>query len=276
MIPSAALHSPTASQVPSAPPPMLAGSFLSRCVKDLDPNKISNFDRMSKVFLVATIVFCVVLAMLGAGALVVSLGIPLSSIAFAALGTSLVLVPFACHLKKKIINKELDRYRAIQRHYLDLSIKTAQQLQIEFSQRGIECSRIPRPHTPRTLVPILAQARYFDDEIQGAMQTKSQLEAKVIQLINANGDVGKISHLRIQAQLAEARALDARIEAAFINAVLRNGDFNGKLEDIAVPVKVGDTFLRFKNAHLPPITTQDIKIMTVAQLGHRLHQAMTV
>ena len=80
------------------------------------------------------------------------------------------------------------------------------------------------------------------------------------------------------------------IEAAFVNAVLRKGDFNGVLEDVASmtdnssidrilanAVNQGtrmNQFLTFKNRALTPITFEDVKRLSVAELGQRIVAAM--
>jgi len=142
------------------------------------------------------------------------------------------------------------------------------------------------------LNPILAQAKFLDDKIQEDMKSKQELTDEARDLANTNFSVNRqqIYDLRNTALIMEDRALQTKVHAAFVNAVLRKSNYNGTLADIAAITDVGfherilgdalgdptgvSAFITFKNRNIAPISHADVKRMTIAELGQRLVAAM--
>ncbi len=299
---SIALSSHTATQPQTAVPTSSPKSFLSRCIEDLSPDKISTMDRQSTLFLVLAGVAAVAFIALAVGAFVVTGIVAFSYTPLVGLGALFCAMPVAEGFKNLLkwsenSGKEANKYRAIQHHYGELSNRTSLETQVDLMNRGIAWFQIPgiqiaHPENLASLNPILAQAKYLDDKIQEHLQTKDTLTADARDLASADfaKNRQKIYDLRNSALTEEDRAMETKIQAGFVNAVLRKSDYNGTLEDIASLTHIGfqermlgneladpsgvNEFLTFKDRNLTPITFNDVKTMTVAQLGQRLVAAM--
>ncbi len=299
---SIAFSSHTTTQPQTVVPTSSAKSFSSRCIEDLSPDKISTMDRQSTLFLVLAGVAVVAFTALAVAGFVATGVLAPAYIPLAGLGALLCAMPAAEGVKNLLkwsenSGKEANKYRAIQHHYQELSNRTSLDTQVDLMNRGIVWFQIPgiqiaHPENLASLDPILAQAKYLDDKIQEHLRMKDTLTADARDLANADfaKNRQKIYDLRNSALSEEDKALEAKIQAGFVNAVLRKSDYNGTLEDIASLSHISyherilgnelrdpsgvNEFLTFKDRNLAPITFDDVKTMTVAQLGQRLVAAM--
>ncbi len=302
MATSVALTTPAAAVTQSTTAAAPNKSYLARCVEDLSADKVSTLDRQSTLWTVAAGATFVAFTVLAVGAFVATAVLLPAYVPVAGLSALLLAMPVANFVKNFLeysenSRKEANMHREIQNNYLDLTQGTPAQVQIDLMRRGITWFQIPgqqisRPQDLAVLNPVLAKARQLDTKIQDHLQTKDELTAEARQLASADfaQNRQKIYDLRNAALFAEDLAMKTKIEAAFVNAVLRKGDFNGTLEDVATLSNIayherilGDElndgaavnqFLTFKNHAFAPITFDDVKRMNVAELGQRLVAAM--
>jgi hypothetical protein len=303
MTTSVIFNSSTASRLPSPAVAAQPKSFRSHCIEDLSPNKISVLNRRSTVSLVAAAVAFLAFIALAVAAFAVATALAPTYALFVGLGALLLATPVAKCIKGRLENstnckQEAAKYRTIQNQYKTLSNKTPAQIQADLASREIAWSQIPgiqtaHPENLASLNPLLAQAKYLDDKIQKYSQAKDEKATEARTLSNANfiENRNKIFDLNMDALAFENIALKTKVRAAFVNAVLRKGDFNGTLETIADLTKIHffqrllanemgngtsavNNFLTFKNRNLAPITYAEVKTMDVAQLAQRLLVAM--
>lgn len=299
---SITLHSPTASDLQTTANSSSPKSFLSRCIEDLSPSKVSSLTIQSKLWLVAAGVTFVAYTGIAAAGFVIAGVLAPAYAPFVAIGALLLVAPVANFMKNLLLyadnsEKEANKYLAIQQHYKGLSIQTPLQIFANLRDRGINWIQIPgqdlaSPEKIATLNPLLAHAQFLDDKIQKELGLRDSLslEAKKLAIANFSENRSQIYDLRNAALFAEDRAMETKVEAAFVNAVLRKGDHNGSLDDVASLTRIAyqerilanelndssgtNEFLTFKNRNLTPITFNDVKNMTVSDLGQRLFAAL--
>lgn len=301
MTTSAISLSTTLPQSTSAIAP--SNSFFNRCIEDLSSEKVSASAWHSKLWMVASGAAFVAFTVLAVAAFTIAgLYAPLYA-PFIAIGALIGAVPVVNVVEKFLKNAnsceaEANKYLSIQHYNEELNAKDPVATQVELIKRGVNLLEIPgkdinRPEDYASLRPILAQAEYLDSKIQEDLNIKEALAKDANALIQANyaENQQKIYELRTTALFTEGRAMQTKIEAAFVNAVLRRGDFNGTMHDVAsvTPVTYFDRilgnalddgtvvneFVTFKNNTVAPITYHEVKTMTVAQLGQRFAAAMT-
>jgi hypothetical protein len=277
-------------------------SFCNQCIENLSPNKISTAKGWSNLYLVAAGVTFVAFTALSAGWFAtVALTAPVY-VPFVGIGVLLSALPVVNFVKKFLessqdYEKQAIKYRAIQQHYNTLHQQGFQSAHLNLIRRGIAWFQIPNqtldhPDDINAIYPLLAHAMYLDDKIQEDLRTKQRLtnEANTLEAANFTTNRQTIYELRTSALFTEQRAMETKVEAAFINAVLHRADFNGSLEDIASLTRVNyfdrmlgselgsgagvNEFLTFKNRNLAPIMFNEVKTLTVAQLGQRIAAAM--
>ena len=294
------------SQAPAARP-----SFLQQCTNDLSPENISTMQRQSTLWTVAAAVTFVAFTAIAVCAFVYAGMFLPAYMPVAGLMTLLGAIP-AADLSKKFLEysvqskKEADTYREVQNHYTDLSKAAPLAIQHELMTRGIKWWEIPgmslaHPKNVSTLNPLLAKARQLDSVVQRHLKTVQECSDGAVLLTKRPADgsapyseteMGRkeIYDLRNTALFYQDRALQTKIQAAFVNAVLRKADFHGTLDDIAMLSNIpyherllgnalnqGGTvndFLTFKNRALTPITHDDVKRLSVTELGQRVAAAM--
>lgn len=277
-------------------------SFLARSIKDLDSSKAGTYNMHSKLWLVAAGVTFVAFTALAAGAFFYAgLFLP-TYVPFVGLGSLILAMPVANFVKNfleysEASRKEAQKYSTLLEHFEQQNKKTTPQLQNELLSRGILWHQIPGiqqrdPEALTKLIPVLAQAKFLDDKIQEELDSKEKLTTDARDLARANfaENRQKIYDLRSTALFIEDRALNTKVHAAFVNAVLRKSNYNGTLDDVASLTDVGyherilgdalndptgvNTFITFKNRNISPITHADVKRMTVAELGQRFVAAL--
>ncbi len=277
-------------------------SFLSRCTQDLNPDLVSYYSTQSTCATIAGFVTMVAFTALAVTAFAyATLYFPLHA-PIVALG-ALILASPASSFSKFFLefsvsaNNEADNHRNLQAHFQRLSQQTPGQICSSLAARGIDWLQIPgmsnaAPQNIARLNPILARATFLDDAFHDELRLKRDLtaEAKNLAKTDFTANRQKIYELRHAALFAEDRALNKKVEAAFANAVLRSGDTQKSLTDVAALTGVTypermlgsalndntglSNFLVFKNRQLAPLTYNEVKNSSVGQLGQRLFAAM--
>ena len=280
-------------------------SFLARSIRDLDTRKTASFDFQSfhfqsKLWLVAAGVTFVAFTALAAGAFFYAGMFLPAYVPFVGIGALICAMPVANFVKNfleysKISSSEAVKYQTLQDYFETLNLDTPLQQQNSLAARGIVWNQIPNMANPSNLSklnPILAQACYLDDKMQNEVALKQKYIADASELARTDflKNRQEIYELRNTALAMEDRALQTKVHAAFVNAVLRKSNFNGGLENIATITDVGynerslgdalgdstgvNTFITFKNRNITSISYADVKRMSVAELGQRLVVAM--
>lgn len=295
-------QAPSASQSQSAAAPR--SSFLQKCVKELSSENVAAIDRQSTLCCRWAAVTTVAYIALSVGAFAAT-GLFLPAYTpFIGLGVIGFAMPVATYAKKYLeysvqSKKEADSYREMQNSFARLSKAPLLNIQHNLLSRGIRWWEIPgisfaQPDTLTRLNPLLAKATQLDTQIQRHLKSMNDCCEKIRTLSPDHRATMEGRHeiydLRNTALFYEDRALATKIQAAFVNAVLRKADFRGTIEDIAtlsiIPYNerlLGDAlgqgstvneFLTFKNRTLTPITHDDVKRLSVAELGQRIVVAM--
>ena len=277
-------------------------SFFNRCIEDISTENVSSLNRKSTHQLIAAVVTVVAFTALAVGAFVAATVFMPIYAPFVAITALMLALPVGNYVKdflehSKTAGNEAKKYEAMQLDAQKIAEQSPIQIQAELFRRGINWFQIPglkasQPETFADLSPVLAHAHYLDAVVQNELKTKDQNLANADKL--AKEDFVKhrlvIDQHRKDALAAEDRAMDAKIQSAFVNAVLTKPSFAGTLEDIAsltgityhermLGNAVGnssevDAFLKFKNNKFAPITYNDVKTMHIAELGKRLSAAM--
>jgi hypothetical protein len=293
---SSSIPQPTAtSLIPSQP-------FLTRCIEDLSPGKVSSFNRQSALWFVAAGVTFVAFLALSVGAFVAATTFMPIYAPFVAISALILAMPVANYVKNflessKSAGNEAKNYEAMQIDAQKIVEQSPIQIQAELHRRGINWLQIPglkasEPETFTALSPVLAHAHRIDRSLQAELKTRDAHVEEAAKL--AKEDFAKhrlvIDQHRKEALKAEDRAMNAKIHSAFVNAALAKPTLARTLEDIASFTGMTyhermlgnatgnasevDAYLKFKNSKLAPITYHDVKTMHVAELGKRLSAAM--
>jgi hypothetical protein len=303
MAASTALHPYRATHPQSSTATSTQPSFSTQCIEDLSPDKVSSSKKWSIVYLVAAGATAVAYTIFAAGLSATAAILAAPYAPFVSLGAILGALPIANFVKTLLessqsCEKEANQYRAIQECHQTLIQQGPQNAHVELMRRGINWANIPgqsihRPNDVAAVYPVLARAIYLDRKAQEDVQLKEDLihQADVLE-----SDQSYVEHrqkayeLRNAALFTEQRAMEAKIEAAFADAVLRKGNFNGSLKDVgflssdnAIERMLRSAlngssgahgFFTFANRNLAPITFNEVRTMTVAQLGQRIAAAM--
>ena len=228
--------------------------------------------------------------------------------------------------------KEANKCAETQKHYADLSNRDVSQIQQDLSERKIDwktLSIIDQPEALKNLNPILAEAKYFDAKIEKHLELRNEIVQKINKIKQEQIEIDKqlssknLCKEQIDALLkrdheirikelhplkeskmfrkalrSEEKALNIKIQAAFTNAVLRQGDYKGSLETIGSPTPRGfqsyvelskyrekllnainsdagdKPLFTFKNGSIAPLTHKDVKRLSIPDLAQRLAVAM--
>lgn len=306
-------------------------SYLSRCTEDLAQSKPLALHSQATLLKVAAGVILVAFPVLLGGAIIVP-SLFLHPIAGIAIGITLLFLNnrisscIGSSIRKlwdlsNNARQEAKKCAEIRHHYAELSNRSVSQIQLDLSQRGIDWKTIPTMNQPEaltTLNPILAEAKYFDDKIEKYLKLRNTMAQESYELfkrmnptptevnrrINLGIKVDPLStevyfdkriKLTLKALRAEEKALDIKIQAAFANAVLSQGDYKGSIESIGSPTPsslskgcdyhskmledinsdAGDhPLFLFKNNNIAPLTHKDVKRLSIPELAQRFKAAM--
>lgn len=276
-----------------------SSSFRGRCIEVLSPEKVSSMNLWSDVWSgVAVVSFVAFIALSAVAYIAAQILIPVYA-PFVALTAIVLAIPGSSYVKKfnewsEDYTKEALRLIGIQYHYRAMAFTKRPEFESMLQQRGIDWRQIPgitsEPNSLSELKPLLAHAMYLDEVIKKHFEDRDLHSAEATKLTaeNFSANRDKISELNSKALYAEDRALEAKIDAAFVNAVLRKGDFNGDIATVAERISVpyferirGEALrqpthpvILFKNNNLRPITHSEVVSASVADLGQRFAAAM--
>lgn len=298
-------NQPNPPPVPAAAPaqaPAPVQTFLSRCVQELDPNTVSEFESTAKWKDIAALGTIVAFTALAIGAFILT-GVFLSPLYLPIAGISaLLLAPTAFTFYNKFDQEaefaklEAAKHTEIQRHYQDLTSKTPVQIQEALLQKGINWLQIPgmtaaNPQRLDEIKPLIARHLYWEGQIQAA-ETKKQEHQTKLQNLRAGNPEENRENLFITGQAilqSERLIADAKLKCGFLNAVLRKPNFAGGMSEVGtmstlsteerlVAGALGDPnanqLFAFNNRAVQALTIDDVKRMNVAQLGQRIVAAM--
>jgi hypothetical protein len=288
--------SQTTTQLNSSTIGQTKTSFLNRCVEDFSPDKVANFEKKTTQWNIISIVSTVAFFALAIGAFIATSILTPAYVPVAGIAAILLAIPAVQQIKKfqdwsRAAQNEADKYKAIQSNYADLTGRTPQELQRILLQMGIIWSNISgmeiqHPENLSRLNPLLAQAKYLEKQTRHWMILRDRYVNEANQLPTSPDARQESRHGALG---CEDEAVKLKIENAFIYAVLLNPNFKGTLEDVATLSKIDYTdralgnalndptvnqILTFNNRNLAPITFDDIKTASVADLGRRIFAAM--
>lgn len=271
-----------------------ANNYLNRCIEELDPDKISFMNRQAWCYSALATISMVGYTVLAVGAFVATavympIYVPIASLS-ALLGAMLVAQGvdylYKCSQASK---QEAAQLCELQTKYTDLLQCTPQQIQEKLHRRGITWQQ---GLTADQISPILAQAEYLEDKFNKYVSFKEKMrqEANELEQTKAQEEHEQIYNLRDSALSCEDHALNAKMQAAFANAVLRLGNCYGTLEDLGAVTNItcherllGDVlnetraekqYFTFYNRNIVPLSVNDVKNLSITQLGERLKAAI--
>lgn len=277
-------------------------TFLSICAENLDPQKISALNKKSTLWNVAAISTLVAFAALS---LVTFVTIGLTTPIYTPL-TGITIMLFIqpavqVYQKFKAISDDYrsksEQFQKINGNYHAMNHCTPQNIQNALSLSGIQWSHIPgmaHPENLLSLKPLIAKQRYFNEEIGKLTEQKQKLQRKVesssqnpqepLSLENRE----KLFKRGAKILNTDHTICELKVCAAFINAVIQRPSYRGTSENLFdfTETKVMERligqeinapisqFVYFKNRSITPLTVEDVKRLSVAELGTRLLAAM--
>jgi hypothetical protein len=288
-------------------------TFLQNLTEQLDPATIPSDENCAALYdgaAKATAIFFSLAAVCGFVAAAVLLPHLIVNIAVGA-AILLICTALAAHAFKTLsINREKlveEKKWCLERQ---ASLSTPELIQQSLGQKGIIWNRIPgvqRPEDLERLKPLIAMHDWIDftrAKIENKMQKKLQ-EAQRLdrELADENQESGffdifhqfgtknkidDITNLRTKAAEYASHALDHKLAAAFINALLYRPDFSGDLKQIGYVFEGKEQsrdepyrfdprefqYFTFNNRRILPITLDQVKTLDIPRLGLLLSLAM--
>ena len=279
------------STVALAPPS--PKTYLQQCSEDLAPAVISSFQTKSTLWQVASVATLVAFSVLAVSSFcAVGIFAPIY-VPIAGLTAVLLLRPVnkaykLFELWSDEAHARAEQLKDIKSHYLEISPLNSVQLQLNLQQKGIFLSTVE--HSPadlQTLKPLIARHQFWEGHVRD-IQTKIQGKLNEATRLTT-GNRAEIYELRCHALELEKQALEAKVKNAFISAVIRRPAFAGTPEDIGTFSKLSaqeraignavntasvNEFFTFKRSGFAALTADEVKRLTVAELGTRLIAAM--
>jgi hypothetical protein len=273
-------------------------TYLNKCIEDLSPKKLaeckSEATKWNRLSIVTTVAF---FALAIGATIAVGLLAPAFT-SLVALSAILLAIPAASkvvkfHARYNEAQSQFKNYVALQRHHEDLIRPTQTPAELQSTLVDLEIPQIPGQDLTR-LIPLIAKAKYFKEKEAYFTNQKNQA------LNAARAIPGKTEGQKLEQAIKHHLALEFedlallyKLKNAFVNAVLRNPEFRGNLDDVgtlstsamnpgtrldAIQLKVpnADHMFTFKNRNnVAPITYNEVETTTsVAQLGSRMLAAM--
>lgn len=285
----------------AAPAAAAQKTFLDRCVETIDPkvaSRLSLRSTMWNVAAVASLVAFTAISMLAfvATNLFAPVYVPITGISI------LLLLGLAKQGYEKLVSKadtaseKANQLKKINEKFHALDKASVQDIQHGLMQRGINWCTIPgmfqKPDDLLKLKPLMARQDYWSDYC-GKLEEKKQAKlAEIAELVNHGDSIEpteKIFNKRREVLFIEQAQLQTKVNAAFINAVMRRPTFTGDEDAVyriphilpeqrimcdAFGDRKGREFLIFRNDVMPAFTTDDVKRLSVAEMGERISYAM--
>jgi hypothetical protein len=276
-------------------------SYLDRCIEDLSHDKVVSSEKKANHWQIISIVSTVAFFALSIGAFIATSILFPAHMPIAGIGALLLALPTVQQIQKfqewaQAAQYETEKYKAIQHNYSDLTRQLPLQLQQTLLYMGINWNQIPGMQNPANLSrlnPLLAQAKYLEQQTDYWLKERDKNIDAARLISSAGATPGQIDQKLLFTHRAlryEHQALQLKIQNAFTNAVLRNPDFKGSLENLGTLSKItyqerlfgnalndptSNQILSLNHPNLAPITFDEVKTMTVAALGQRIFAAMT-
>ena len=243
-------------------------TYLSLCTENVKPEKVAECERRSTLWTVAAVVSMVAFFALAIGAFI-AIGI-FAEVYLPVAGISAIVAGLMAANKVKDLfewsesaKNEADKYKEIQKHYVDLTALNAQ--------------------NPTN--PVLAHAKFFEAQTEKGLKEKEEFLAKERTQPEPTEETGL---LHFQALNCEDAALKAKLHNAFARAVAQNLAFAGTLETLGTlrnassieiclrerPDASRDVMFKFNNSRIAPITYNELKAHSVDQLVQRIRAGM--
>ncbi len=274
-----------------------ATTYLSRCIENLSPEKVANFQGEASKWRTIAIISTVAFFALAIGAFIATSILLPAYLPLAGIGSLLLAFPAAQQVQKFLgwaeeAQKEADKFSLIQREYTDLNAKDPIGLQRELLKMGIlwfqiQGMQVTQPERLSELNPLLAHAKYLEGQTEVWLGHRDN-HAHEAMMQRGENDQKKAQEQRYALRCEDA-ALNCKIKNAFYQAVLRKPAFTGTFDDLGALSKNGfeermlgnglgettaNNLFTFSNATIAPITYEQAKTMTVAELGQRFFTAM--
>ncbi|MBS0620828.1 MAG: hypothetical protein JSS61_05165 [Verrucomicrobia bacterium] len=269
-------------------------TYLERCRQELDLNQIDKLERHSKMWKVAATASLVAFSAIALSAFVLT-GIYAAPIYLSFAALSIVLsLPGAVNLYRKfeqVSNSRAElahQARGINQSYATLITDPSLGRTLDVTRdMGIPWvvteNLIRNPESIRELAPLMARVKYYKDEIDDALADLQTCKEKLAK--------GEDTHVRALAFMADVRATNLKVKAAFESAVIQQPAFTGSEADLfiledsyttalqrAIGRAIGEEnlspYLTFKNGSIAPISYDDAKQMTIPQIAERIFQSM--
>jgi hypothetical protein len=296
----AAVQAPAAVPQQATPPAATASepTMLQKLTERLDPAQIQYDENSAFVWSAAakaTAIFFSAAALagfIGTAVLAAHLIVPATIGALALLA----LTAITCRLFQSvsdIAQKTVDESNEI-KTYLD-RLRLPSDVQNSLNQKGIQWNAIPGVRNESDLMrltPLIAlhekiEADFAKNEnlSQDKVGEANRITLEIVQDENPNfvalsKKAINFAILRTEATEADAAALSQKIEAGFINALIRRPQYAGTIDQIGVEFgypcsnNIASYAFVFKNRNLAPITFFELRTNRVAQLGQRFAAAM--
>jgi hypothetical protein len=269
-------------------------NFLKKCVEDLKPEKLAKCQNEANKWHAISIISGVAFFALAIATMVTVGFIAPAFTSMVALSAIILAIPAAgkvaeYHERYKVAKSEADGYQALQRHHANLANKRPARLRDTLRNMGIDGSRVPDNQITQ-LIPLISRAKFLEEQTDKFTQKKDQ-ELSAARALTGSTEAKKVEQA-VKYGFAlhyEDQALHLKVKNAFVNAVLRNPKFKGNLDNLGSLSDMGAGFravahelkepnanniFTFKNRRLAPITYDQVRTTSVANLGHRLLAAM--
>lgn len=285
----------TSSQAPVTTSTTTQTTYLNRCIKNLSPETVTCFQGEASKWRNAAIISTVAFFALAIGAFIATSILLPAYLPLAGIGSLLLAFPAAQQVQKFLAwaeeaQKEADKFRDLQYQYADFTAKSPVELQRELLKMGIlwfqiRGMQVQHPERLAELSPLLAHAKYLENETKLWMTKKDNHAREALH----EADLQKKAQEQRYALRCEDAALTCKIKNAFYHAVLRNPAFTGTFHNLGALSTNGfeermlgnglgettaNNLFTFSNSTVAPITYEQAKTMTVAELGQRFFTSM--
>lgn len=216
-------------------------TYLSRCVEKLDLKKTAALERKATWIKIAAVATLVVFTVIAIGAFV---GTGLFAPVFLPIAgiTAICILPGVGNIYKQIMNKSMqfkeqaNDNKRLQELHAPLVNATTAQIQEQLLQKGINWQQIPgmleNPERLKTLTPLIARQNQWESRIAELTQERAKTQREISNIVaesptETDQTREKLLPLRNHLLEIDQVVLKAKINAAFINAVMRRPEFRG-------------------------------------------------
>ena len=271
--------------------------YLDRCIEQLDPsalNKSENdafwYDIAGKALLVGFIALSV------GGFVAVGVYAP-TFLAVTGIAIMLVAAQVDGFVKEsffqpsQVAASKAEALKEIQRHYQDLTRYAPENIKAVLQKMDIIWFLIPsmlqNPADLNTLKPLIASHQFWQGRIETLKQNRLKTLQKAQDLTSENFDQNRKEIKKLHKRVLELdkMVLISTVKDAFVLAAIRQPTLSKSLEEIgnfstltqqervinnAIGYTTANTFFAFTNSTLAPLTVDEVKQTSTADLSVRL------